>query len=611
MARGEWGYQGLWRGKWCCSYKKTTLLICFINIVIALYVLRSIYASIYVFSRNDLKVVKYTPDQIRNMEESVRIRRDNEPMALVKLVNGLKQEFSRDESVFELPRAVKLRMIDEILRRLQSSDVKGNVSAQRVEIELPGYTLFIVNGKPSDSVKDIHLDDTVQWHLLFIIEAVESWRREKLEEAKQLSIGRQGINSTILQEEARMLVRVLESDWAALSEEIGLWIPTEIIHKEHGDKPKGVEDEDLDEDVLPGRPPPPECHAELHTDYDGVAIRWGLTHHRDSAADCCQACIEQAKRAKPGQMKCNIWVYCPAETGCHSPDKYEHKYQECWLKYAEKPKLNFKDRYSEKYRNAHPAAPLVVPWVSGVIGKTNPIKIDRILNVYIQNPRNSYSCALSVFVQLPPTPPSSPFPSSSVPIPKWKLNLFPLDSTMIFGERAIEETHYDILSVRVDASYEEIRTGYRSAILNYHPDKLQNTSELSDHDHESGDRFLKVQKAWEILSNSRSRAVYDSELRASRQGMIAAEDVSLEDMMIEENGEVLDLFYQCRCGDCFSIDSMELDDMGYTLLKNGNKISLQSPDTSPASVILPCGSCSLHVRLLVNADIEVTADGHL
>ncbi|ESR48043.1 hypothetical protein CICLE_v10001804mg [Citrus x clementina] len=329
MARGEWGYQGLWRGKWCCSYKKTTLIICFINIVIALYVLRSIYASIYVFSRNDLKVVKYTPDQIRNMEESVRIRRDNEPMALVKLVNGLKQEFSRDESVFELPRAVKLRMIDEILRRLQSSDVKGNVSAQR--------------------------------------EAVESWRREKLEEAKQLSIGRQGINSTILQEEARMLVRVLESDWAALSEEIGLWIPTEIIHKEHGDKPKGVEDEDLDEDVLPGRPPPPECHAELHTDYDGVAIRWGLTHHRDSAADCCQACIEQAKRAKPGQMKCNIWVYCPAETGCHSPDKYEHKYQECWLKYAEKPKLNFKDRYSEKYRNAHPAAPLVVPWVSGVV----------------------------------------------------------------------------------------------------------------------------------------------------------------------------------------------------------------------------------------------------
>ncbi|KAJ4701781.1 Methionine aminopeptidase 1D chloroplastic/mitochondrial [Melia azedarach] len=328
MARGEWGFQG--RGKWCCSYKKTTLIICSINIVIALYVLRSIYGSIYVYSDNDLKVVKYTPDQIRKMEESIRIRRANEPMKLLKLVNGLKQEFSREESVFELPRAVKQRMTDEILQMLRSLDAKGNASAQR--------------------------------------EAVESWRREKLEEARQLSVGRPGMNSTILQEEARMLVRVLESDWAALSEEIGLWIPAETIHKEHDDKPEGVDDDDdIEEDVLPGRPLPPECHAELHTDYDGAAVRWGLTHHKESAADCCQACMDQAKRARPGQLKCNVWVYCPSDTGCYSPDIYEHKNQECWLKYAEKPKLNFKDKYSESYRSSHPMAPLVVPWVSGVI----------------------------------------------------------------------------------------------------------------------------------------------------------------------------------------------------------------------------------------------------
>lgn len=34
---------------------------------------------------------------------------------------------------------------------------------------------------------------------------------------------------------------------------------------------------------------------------------------------------------------------------------------------AEQPKLNFKDKYSEAYRDAHPNAPLVVPWVSGVV----------------------------------------------------------------------------------------------------------------------------------------------------------------------------------------------------------------------------------------------------
>lgn len=89
-----------------------------------------------------------------------------------------------------------------------------------------------------------------------------------------------------------------------------------------------------EEEVLPGRPVPQECNAELHTDYDGAAVRWGLTHRKESAADCCQACLDQAKYAKPGQKKCNVWVYCPSETGCYSPDIYEHKSQECWLKFV-------------------------------------------------------------------------------------------------------------------------------------------------------------------------------------------------------------------------------------------------------------------------------------
>lgn len=85
-------------------------------------------------------------------------------------------------------------------------------------------------------------------------------------------------------------------------------------------------------EVIPGRPIPAECHAEAHTDYDGLAVRWGLTHHVASAADCCQACLDQAKNAKDAEKKCNIWVYCAEENGCYSPDKYEHKNHECWLK---------------------------------------------------------------------------------------------------------------------------------------------------------------------------------------------------------------------------------------------------------------------------------------
>ncbi|TYG63309.1 hypothetical protein ES288_D06G019400v1 [Gossypium darwinii] len=313
-----------------CSYKRITLIVCFVNIVIALFVLRSLYSSLYIYSNKD-NVVKYTPDQIRKMEESDKIRRASEPIELVKLVKRIKHELSSDESLAELPRAVKHKITDEILQRLRSLRPNASISDQQ--------------------------------------EAVETWRKEKLKEAKTLALGGEGLNSTLLQEEAGMLVKALESNWAALSEEIGLWIPTEVINQEHDDKPEGVEDTEEEDQILAGRPLPPQCHAELHTDYDGAAVKWGLTHHKESAADCCQACLDQAKNAKPGEKKCNIWVYCPSENGCYSPDIYQHKHMECWLKFSEKPRLNFKNRYSEQYRDRHPKAPVMIPWVSGIISE--------------------------------------------------------------------------------------------------------------------------------------------------------------------------------------------------------------------------------------------------
>ncbi|KAJ6404861.1 hypothetical protein OIU84_012937 [Salix udensis] len=118
--------------KWGCSYKRTTLIVCSINIVIALYVLRSLYASLYLYSSNDFnRVVKYTPDQIRRMEESIRIRRAREPVELVKTVKELKKEFNREERVIELPKEVKNKITDEILKRLRSLNANANTSEQR------------------------------------------------------------------------------------------------------------------------------------------------------------------------------------------------------------------------------------------------------------------------------------------------------------------------------------------------------------------------------------------------------------------------------------------------------------------------------------------------
>ena len=176
---------------------------------------------------------------------------------------------------------------------------------------------------------------------------------------------------------------------------------------------------------------------------------------------------------------------------------------------------------------------------------------------------------------------------------------------MLLDKNTIQETHYEALNVKEDASYEEIRANYRSAVLNLHPDKLLKTSDASSSNQTTGDRFLKVQKAWEVLSNSSSRLFYDNELQSSRRDVLAvdvAEDLSLQDMIAEDDGEALELFYQCRCGDYFSIDSLELQKMGYSLLRDGSGISILSNDSLPGSVILPCGSCSLKARLVINMD---------
>ncbi|KAL2318592.1 hypothetical protein Fmac_032468 [Flemingia macrophylla] len=335
MARGEWRVQLQLKGNSVCSYKKITLLVCFFNIVVALYSLRSLYASLHIYSGSVArKIMVYRPDQIQKMEESDKIRNAYKPLELMKLVKELEGEFSRENVAVELPRHLKKKIIDEVLQRL---------------------------GSMNESSKNMSLSQRMAKER----EVIENWRKEKLEQV-EFGVARGTSNSTVPYEEAGVLVRALVSDWAVLSEEIGLWVPIDVANDEHNDKPEGPEE--LEEDVLPGRPLPSECNAELHTDYDGTAVKWGLNHHKDSAADCCQACLDQAKRAKEGENKCNIWVYCPSEVGCHSPDVYQHKHQECWLKYAEKPKLNFKDRYPEWYRNLRPSAPLIVPWASGVVG---------------------------------------------------------------------------------------------------------------------------------------------------------------------------------------------------------------------------------------------------
>uniref|UniRef100_M1ADT3 Uncharacterized protein n=1 Tax=Solanum tuberosum TaxID=4113 RepID=M1ADT3_SOLTU len=146
------------RGKWM-SYKRTTIVICTINIFIALYVLHSLYTSVYMYPFSDTqRAFKYTPQQIRKMEESIQLRKQLEPVELINVVNGLKNELLMDEKVQQIPEHIKQKITDEIL-----------------------VTLKGVNANEDATV---------------LQDAVESWRREKLKEATEL-IHEKTSNSTI------------------------------------------------------------------------------------------------------------------------------------------------------------------------------------------------------------------------------------------------------------------------------------------------------------------------------------------------------------------------------------------------------------------------------
>ncbi|PHT76236.1 hypothetical protein T459_19758 [Capsicum annuum] len=288
MARAEWWGSAKW-----FSYKRTTIIVCSINIFVALYVLHS-YTSAYMYTRSDThRAFRYTPDQVRKMEESNRIRKQLEPLQLIEVIKGLKEDFFIDEKVVHVPHQIKQMIADEILATLKGVNARDNAPVQQ--------------------------------------DAVQSWRRKKLKEAREL-VNRKTSNSTIALEEASVLAQALGVDWAELSEEIGLWIPVAIINEEHHDKPVG--EDEFDNEIIAGKWLPPECKVEFHTDYGGDAVRWGLTHPKESAFECCMACLNQAKHAGPNDKRCNIWVYCPSEMGCYSPDIYQHKHQECWLKYV-------------------------------------------------------------------------------------------------------------------------------------------------------------------------------------------------------------------------------------------------------------------------------------
>ena len=81
--------------------------------------------------------------------------------------------------------------------------------------------------------------------------------------------------------------------------------------------------------------------------------------------------------------------------------------------------------------------------------------------------------------------------------------LFILLCALCYSLNAIAgKSYYDILQVSKGASEEQIKRAYRKLALKYHPDKNQGNEEANK-------KFAEISNAYEVLSDSEKRNIYD------------------------------------------------------------------------------------------------------
>ena len=83
-----------------------------------------------------------------------------------------------------------------------------------------------------------------------------------------------------------------------------------------------------------------EAHHELHADYDGLGVRWGIGNKKPTWQACeasCRAFNPASSGGAPFRgLPCNTWTWC-SEPVCFEPDAHKHSLGDCWLKFQELP----------------------------------------------------------------------------------------------------------------------------------------------------------------------------------------------------------------------------------------------------------------------------------
>lgn len=113
-------------------------------------------------------------------------------------------------------------------------------------------------------------------------------------------------------------------------------------------------------------------------------------------------------------------------------------------------------------------------------------------------------------------------------------------------------SHYEVLDCSPNSSTEELKQAYHRKALKFHPDKSSKSVD-------GAVKFLEIQKAWEVLGDSKSRKQYDAECQQAdlenQYGLIYARLVPTD---LELTADEKTLSYNCRCGSEYLIHKSDL-----------------------------------------------------
>jgi len=116
------------------------------------------------------------------------------------------------------------------------------------------------------------------------------------------------------------------------------------------------------------------------------------------------------------------------------------------------------------------------------------------------------------------------------------------------------ENYYEVLGVSPSASSQELKRVYQHLARQYHPDKISEETQLSDHT----SRFVAVSEAWKVLGDPELRKQYDAAWvqRCTAQTQPVQDSVNIDEFDVTADGRWV---FSCRCGEEYELTSQNVE----------------------------------------------------